>query len=77
MLAPLAAEQEIRLDCTIADGLPEVTADSGRVLQVLSNLVGNAIKFTPRGGRIVIRADSAPGAPKFNRAVTLRDSWSK
>jgi signal transduction histidine kinase len=70
MLAPLAAEQSIRLDRIVADGLPALTADAGRVLQVLSNLVGNAIKFTPKGGRIVIRAESAPGGVRFSVADT-------
>ncbi len=70
MLAPLAAEQSIQLDAVVADALPTLTADEGRVLQVLSNLVGNAIKFTPKNGRIVIRADSSPGGVRFSVADT-------
>jgi signal transduction histidine kinase len=70
MLAPLAAEKSIRLDSAVSDVLPPVTADGGRVLQVLSNLVGNAVKFTPREGRIVIRADPAPGGVRFSVADT-------
>jgi signal transduction histidine kinase len=70
MLAPLAAEKSIRLDYSVSDALPAVTADGGRVLQVLSNLVGNAVKFTPKEGRIVIRADPAPGGVRFSVADT-------
>jgi signal transduction histidine kinase len=70
MLAPLAVEKSIRLECVVSDALPAVTADGGRLLQVLSNLVGNAVKFTPKKGRIVIRADPAPDGVRFSVADT-------
>jgi signal transduction histidine kinase len=36
--------------------LPPVLADRKRVLQVFSNLIGNALRYTPEGGRITVRA---------------------
>jgi signal transduction histidine kinase len=70
MLRPIAAEKSIRLDVVAADGLPRITADSGRVLQVLSNLVGNAVKFTPPDGRVTIRAEPFAGSVRFCVADT-------
>ncbi|MEX1182909.1 MAG: GAF domain-containing protein [Gemmatimonadota bacterium] len=59
MLAPLAAHETIDLSLDIAAELPPVSVDRGRLLQVLSNLVGNALKFTPKSGAICVSARSA------------------
>lgn len=70
MLDPIATEQGLRLGAEVADGLQQVVADEGRVIQVLSNLVGNAVKFTPAGGAITIRAEDAPGGVRFSVSDT-------
>ena len=57
MLRPLATAAAVELLSEIGENVSTVSADSSRLLQVLSNLVGNAIKFTPRGGSIAVRVE--------------------
>jgi signal transduction histidine kinase len=56
LLRPLAMAKHIRLELDLAPALPSVDADRERLLQVFSNLGGNAVKFSPDGGCIEIRA---------------------
>ena len=65
MLRPLATGSTIRLETSIDERLPPVLADAARVQQVLSNLVGNAVKFTPRNGRITVCAERIDGEVRF------------
>lgn len=66
VLEPLAREQSIEL-CIEAHSLEgeRVLCDRDRVMQVFSNLVGNALKFSPRGGRVRLTAARRAGAIRF------------
>jgi signal transduction histidine kinase len=56
LLAPNAAEKRIELQVTSSEPQP-VQADADRIQEVITNLIGNGIKFCPRGGRIVVTLD--------------------
>jgi signal transduction histidine kinase len=61
----LASEKEISLTTAVAPNLPTIYADPDRVRQVLLNLLDNAIKFTPEGGAVSVRAGVYEQDPAF------------
>ncbi|WP_242355344.1 ATP-binding protein [Anaeromyxobacter sp. SG64] len=63
-------EHGVELDVDAAPDLPLVRADHDRVLQVIGNLVSNAVKVTRAGGRIGVRADVQEAAVRFAVADT-------
>jgi signal transduction histidine kinase len=66
MMQMNAAQQELELVTSVAKDLPEVEVDGDQIVRVLGNLVANAIKFTPPGGRISIRAVHRPGEVRIS-----------
>jgi PAS domain S-box-containing protein len=66
----LAASSAIELRLEVDEELSEIWADRDRVLQVIENLVGNALKFTPKGGRITVAATGQPDEVLFSVADT-------
>ena len=56
LLGPLALERGLAFDAHTPKELPLIDCDDARVSQILSNLVGNAVKVTPKGGRITVGA---------------------
>jgi signal transduction histidine kinase len=70
MLEPIAEKQGKRLVSTVQEGLPAVNADRERMLQIFSNLVGNAVKFTPAGGTITLAAERDADVVRFHVSDT-------
>lgn len=80
-IEPLAMVKKIRLRVENQEQLPLVKMDRERILQVLRNLLGNAVKFSLEGGEVKITAcrengrmkvsvrDTGPGIPKENLAT--------
>lgn len=65
-----ASEREIELVRGAMDESLVVLADRDRILQALGNLVANALKFTPQGGRVILSATRENGAGCFSVADT-------
>ena len=70
MFREMAVQRGLTLGTSVLPGLPTLWADHSRVLRVLSNLLGNALKFTPAGGLITVSAAPIEGAVRFTVADT-------
>lgn len=82
-----AAHRGVELRCTVDEALPAVLVDRGRLLQILTNLMGNAVKVSPRGQRVQLAAqrdasglrfsviDRGRGISKEQQAQLFRPYW--
>jgi signal transduction histidine kinase len=70
LFGAIAMSKGVRLHADAPDEDVHVQADRGRVLQVLSNLIGNAIKFTPDGGTVTVSTHGTGDDVQFTIADT-------
>ena len=69
----LGADVEgVDLTVSVPPELPAVEADRDRIHQVMSNLIGNGLKFTPSGGQVTVAVEQAPGGG--GASVTVSDT---
>ena len=77
-LKPHADGKSIKIDVEINEPLPTIRVDPEKIEEILTNLIGNSIKFTPEGGRILIAAKPLPcdgGDGHGDRvAVSIKDT---
>ncbi|MBI4769142.1 MAG: HAMP domain-containing histidine kinase [Chloroflexi bacterium] len=65
-LAPQLESRAQTLTLALPENLPPVRTDPGRLAQVLANLLNNANKYTPNGGRIRVEAEAQPDAVRLS-----------
>ncbi|MFY9676900.1 MAG: hybrid sensor histidine kinase/response regulator [Terriglobales bacterium] len=73
MMQAIAREKRINLDVTADRGIPLVLGDVERIMEILINLIDNAIKFTPLDGSVTVRASRMRSDPEFV-CVTVSDT---
>ncbi len=66
-----ANPKTVRLETEIQAGLPPVWIDSDRITQVLNNLIGNALRYTPEGGTITVQVACPPGDGSLLRVSVI------
>ncbi len=72
VLSPLARKKEIAIQQEISGELPPVRLDRGKLVQILYNLVSNALKFTAEGGEVRVLAGR--GAAPEHLRISVRDT---
>jgi len=69
-ITPLVEAKQIQFESALDGPMPAVRLDPEKILQVLRNLMGNAVKFTPKGGQVSVAAKSRDGILE----VSVKDS---
>lgn len=69
-LAPRFGSKRISLDLDLAPDLPRVLADEDRAVQILTNLTGNALQYTPENGKVTISAKRT----NYEVQISVRDT---
>lgn len=63
-------EKNIRLEINVESDIPDILVDQDRIIQVLTNLVGNALQYTPNGGKVTLQVRRERSGVVF----TIKDS---
>lgn len=66
---PKAADKHVMLSIDAAPALPPVHADGQRIAQVLTNLLGNALRYTPQDGRVAVRVSAQDSSILQDRSI--------
>lgn len=74
-IRPLFERKKIRLELNVPENIPRVSIDKQQVEQVIENLLGNALKYTPDQGSVFIDASLMPNAQEFI-TVSISDTGS-
>jgi len=75
MFAPKAAEKQLRLTASVSDGVPDtLQGDATRLTQILVNLIGNAIKFTPTGNIDILITNEGIENNIINTSIRVKDT---
>jgi len=57
-----AQQKGINLEIETSENLPRISIDADRITQVLNNLIGNALRYTPQNGKIIVSATNSSGS---------------